>query len=174
MNGPGNIVRPLFRALSIPASGLSAQRARLDAIASNIANAETTRSGDGGAYRRRIVAFQEATTPAAPGQVQVGGAAGALMARVPAVPRPEIPSLAMDPTLALGGVRVDGIFEVEGDGPLVYEPGHPDADAAGYVRYPNVRMEEEMISLMEARRAYEANATVFQAAKAMLRRALEI
>jgi flagellar basal-body rod protein FlgC len=60
------------------------------------------------------------------------------------------------------------------EGPLVYEPGHPDADANGYVRYPNVSITDEMVSLMDARRVYEANATVFQSAKAMLRRSLDI
>jgi flagellar basal-body rod protein FlgC len=72
------------------------------------------------------------------------------------------------------GVAVRGIAEDATEGPLVYEPGHPDADAAGYVRYPNVRITDELIDLMDARRVYEANATVFQSAKAMLRRSIDI
>jgi flagellar basal-body rod protein FlgC len=72
------------------------------------------------------------------------------------------------------GVQVTGIVEDASEGPLVYEPGHPDADANGYVRYPNVRITDEMVDLMDARRVFEANATVFQSAKQMLRRALEI
>ncbi len=72
------------------------------------------------------------------------------------------------------GVRVAQIVEDASEGPLVYDPGHPDADANGYVRYPNVRVSDEMIDLLDARRIYEANATVFQSAKAMLKRAIDI
>jgi len=81
---------------------------------------------------------------------------------------------APDPSAPLGGVQVVGISEDQSEGPLVYDPGHPDANAQGYVRYPNVRITDEMVDLMEARRVYEANATVFQAAKQLLRRALDI
>jgi flagellar basal-body rod protein FlgC len=81
---------------------------------------------------------------------------------------------AEDPTEALGGVRAAAIEEDPTEGPLVYDPGHPDADANGYVRYPNVDVTRELVDLMEARRVYEANATVFQAAKQLLRRALDI
>jgi flagellar basal-body rod protein FlgC len=79
-----------------------------------------------------------------------------------------------DPSAPLGGVQVVSIGEDQSEGPLVYDPGHPDANAQGYVRYPNVRITDEMVDLMEARRVYEANATVFQAAKQLLRRALDI
>ena len=75
---------------------------------------------------------------------------------------------------AARGVQVTGIVEDTSEGPLVYEPGHPDADAAGYVRYPNVRITDEVVDLMDARRVFEANATVFQSAKQMLRRAIDI
>ena len=66
------------------------------------------------------------------------------------------------------------VVEAQGEGPIVYDPGHPDADQNGYVRYPNVRVTDEMIDLLDAKRVYEANATVFQSAKAMLKKALEI
>ena len=76
--------------------------------------------------------------------------------------------------LARLGGQVVAVGEDQSEGPLVYDPGHPDANAQGYVRYPNVRITDEMVDLMEARRVYEANATVFQAAKQLLRRALDI
>jgi flagellar basal-body rod protein FlgC len=79
-----------------------------------------------------------------------------------------------DPTQHLGGVAVTAIVEDQSEGPLVYDPGHPDANAQGYVRYPNVRVTDEMVDLMESKRIYEANVTVFQAAKQLLRRSLDI
>ncbi len=72
------------------------------------------------------------------------------------------------------GVRVAGVETDTSEGPLVYQPGHPDANADGYVRMPNVRITDEMVDLMDARRVFEANATVFQSAKQMLRRAIDI
>ncbi len=150
-------VRPLFRGLAIAASGLSAQRRKIETAAENIANAETTRTADGQPYRRKVVEL--AAKPFEPIQPAVAG-------RVPRVVPPDLAEA--------GGVEVVGIAEDATEGPLVYDPGHPDADEAGYVRYPNVRQTDEIIALMESRRAYEANATVFQAVKSMLRRALEI
>lgn len=163
---PRLLIRPLFRSLAIPASGLSAQRQRIDVIASNIANAETTRTPEGGPYRRRVVELE-----AKPYEALGAELAGPR----PRVARPVLPvQIGSDATLGFGGVRVVGVREDASEGPLVYDPGHPDADAAGYVRYPNVRITEEMVDLLEARRVYEANATVFQAVKSMLRRAIEI
>jgi flagellar basal-body rod protein FlgC len=155
----GSGLRPMFRGLAIAASGLTAQRARIETTAQNIANAETTRTEAGGAYRRKVVEL--ASRPFDP--------EGAF---VPRADRPAI-LLPIHPS-AGGGVDVLGVAEDTSDGPLVYDPGHPDADEAGYVRYPNVRMADEMVTLMDARRAYEANATVFQAVKSMLKKALEI
>ena len=157
------MVRPMFRTLGIAASGLSAQRTRLDVIASNIANAETTRGVDGAApYQRQVVRMVERGTAWQPYEVNGQG--------TPAEFR--LPS--GDPLGAMHGVEVEAVELDATEGPLVYEPGHPDADANGYVRYPNVRITDELVDLMDARRVYEANATVFQSAKAMLRRALEI
>ena len=185
--GTRTAVRPMFRPLAIAASGLSGQRARLETIASNLANAETTRTEGGGPYRRRVTVLQAAT-----GETQLFGATtpGGLSGTVtnPAPPFGtrafEVPALARGdgaievPLLGQGdglhGVRVAEVAEDASEGPLVYDPGHPDADGNGYVRYPNVRVTDEMIDLLDARRIYDANATVFQSAKAMLKRALEI
>ena len=73
-----------------------------------------------------------------------------------------------------GGVRVASIAEDKTDGPMIYDPGNPNADKNGYVRMPNVNMSEELMDLMNARRLYEANATVFQVARAMLHKAIDI
>ena len=154
---------PLFRGLDIATTGLSAQRMRMETIATNIANAETTRGPDGQPYKRRMVQLEAAT------------ALGAPPSYPPLPPDQQKDGVAApDPSTPLGGVQVVGISEDQSEGPLVYDPGHPDANAQGYVRYPNVRITDEMVDLMEARRVYEANATVFQAAKQLLRRALDI
>ncbi len=153
-----------FRSRGIALTGVSAQRVRMETIATNIANAETTRTGEGqGPYRRRVVQMETAEAQGAPPQF-------------PALLRPDGSGMTEpgDPTASFGGVRVSAIEEDASEGPLVYDPGHPDADAQGYVRYPNVRVADEMVQLMEARRVYEANASVFNAAKALLRRAIDI
>lgn len=148
--------RPYFRSMGIAASGLSAQRARIDVIATNIANAETTRTADGGPYRRRVVELREKPFS------EVAEAAGRGAGEI----RPD--------SEETGGVQVVDIVEDATPGAMVYDPGHPDADEAGYVEQPNVRITEEVVDLMEARRLYEANVTVFEAVKAMLRRAAQL
>lgn len=153
----------LFRGLSIASSGLSAQRRRIETAAANIANAETTRTADGTPYRRKVVGLEPGTV-VEPGVLK----AGELPVDIPAGELP-FPERADTP-----GVVVTGVEEDASEGPLVYDPGHPDANEDGYVRYPNVRVTDELISMMEARRLYEANATVFDAVKSMLRRATEI
>ncbi len=135
----------------ISGSGMTAQRVRLDTIANNLANVETTRGVWGEAYRRQVPVFQQRGTgsflPMAffPG----GGGAGA-------------------------GVRVTGIVSDPSPLRLVYDPEHPDADEEGYVAMPNVNVVMEMTDLIAATRAYEANATAFDATKSILQRALEI
>jgi flagellar basal-body rod protein FlgC len=201
---PQQPVRPMFRALGIAASGLSAQRARIETVAANLANAEVTRGPDGQPYRRRVAVLQTATADTRLfGAVTPGGMSGTVATPAPpfgaqafvvpalaaagrAVPRGDRGELAVPLLPAPGspfpfgqddglhGVRVAQVAEDRTEGPLVYEPGHPDADANGYVRYPNVRATDEMIDLLDARRIYDANATVFQSAKAMLKKALEI
>ncbi len=135
-----------FRAMEVSASGLAAQRLRLETVASNLANASTTRTPEGGAYRRRDVVFE--ATPA--------GAARS-------------PFEAM-----LRQVRVAEVTVDQGEPQLRFEPAHPDADAQGYVGYPNVEPVTEMVNLLGAARAYEANLTVMEATKSLMLRALEI
>ena len=150
--------RPVFDAMRIAASGLTAQRVRMDVIAQNLANVETTHTAEGGPYQRRVVQME--ADVAASGTSESAGT-----------------DTSADETSAadnVRGVRVIGIAEDTTEGPLVYNPGHPDADKNGYVRMPNVNMTDELMDLMNARRIYEANATVFQVAKAMLHRAIDI
>ena len=167
IQGVGGVVRPLFRALAIPASGLSAQRARIDVIAQNIANAETTRTPEGGPYQRRVVELAPRRVAGdAPPQIVAGEI-------VPGVRAGEIP-VPGQPQEAAVGVAVEGVATDGTEGPLVYDPGHPDADENGYVRHSNVRITDELVDMMQARRMYEANASVFEAIKGMLKRATEI
>ncbi|HXT19064.1 MAG TPA: flagellar basal body rod protein FlgC [Gemmatimonadaceae bacterium] len=192
--------RPMFSALAIASSGLSAQRTRMEIVAQNLANAETTHTAQGGPYHRRVVNLEAIgpdgsvtttttttgvapATPGAAGTVGAGGTAGTAgtaSAAVNAAAAATQNALAtattssFDGTDATGGVRVASIGEDKTDGPMVYDPGHPDADKNGYVHMPNVNMTDEMMDLMNSRRLYEANATVFQVARAMLHKAIDI
>lgn len=163
--------RPLFRSLAIASSGLGAQRARIDVIATNLANADTTRTAEGGPYRRRVVTLGEGM-PGTPWTIGAHGFAPGGPARVAQVPRVGDPMF--DATMDGNGVRVTGVEEAAGEGPMVYDPGHPDADADGYVQLPNVNTSEELIDLLSSRRLFEANASVFQAVKAILRRSAQL
>ena len=190
---PTDPVRPMFRTLGISASGLSAQSRRLETIAQNIANAGVTRGADGTPYKRQDVVMQSATadnamypgpsilTTTAPGTTNV---AGMMPPQVPTTDGPltiEVPVLTASGSGTPGssdggqwGVRVVGIAQDQGEGKLTYEPGHPDADANGYVRYPNVSTTQEMVNMLDAKRMYEANASVFATTKSMLRASLDI
>ena len=170
------IPRAMFSALAIAASGLSAQRVRMDVVAQNLSNAETTKTPDGGPYQRRTVQL-EAVIPSAITQMTT------TVVNPPPMPAPG--QLQLPPAQAIGwtpiemtndvgGVRVASIGVDNSEGAMVYNPGSPDADKNGYVRMPNVNITDELVDLMNARRIYEANATVFQVAKAMLRRAIDI
>lgn len=159
-------MRPMFRSMGISASGLSAQRQRIDAIVSNIANAETTRTEEGGPYQRRTVSM----SPAMNGPDGVFLEPGVLFPS--GVEAGELPIPPYDDYAA--GVRVNGMEVDTTEGPLVYDPSHPDADESGYVRMPNVDLTQEIVDLAEARRMYEANATALQAVKNMLQRAAQI
>ena len=130
----------MFDSLRISASGMTAERLRMDVVAANIANADTTRGPDGQPYRRREVVLQ----------------AGGSFDEV------------------LQGVQVAGIAEDQGPPRQVYDPGHPDANAQGYVSMPNVSPITEMVDLIGASRAYEANVTAMNVAKQMVNRALDI
>ena len=170
--------RPMFSALAIASSGLSAQRVRMDVIAQNLANAETLSTPGGGPYHRRVVSL-EATEPGSissatntgltpPALPSIGSIQGMPLAGV------MVGSTPIEMTNDAGGVRVASIAEDKTDGPMIYDPGNPNADKNGYVRMPNVNMSEELMDLMNARRLYEANATVFQVARAMLHKAIDI
>jgi flagellar basal-body rod protein FlgC len=143
--------------LRIGSSALNAQRLRLDVIANNIANTETTRTAAGGPYQRRDVVFR-AQEPAAflPHFVQAQREAGG------------------QPGSGPGGVKVASIVTDETPGARVYDPAHPDADEEGYVTYPNVNLVVEMTNMLSATRSYEANLTSIDAAKRMALKALEI
>ena len=140
----------IFGAIDVAASGMTAERLRLDVISNNIANVNTTRTADGGPYRRQFVVFE-------PRQ----GDASSF-------------SQVMSGQLQLNGVRVSGIRKDDSPLRMVYEPGHPDADAEGYVRMPNINIVTEMVDMMTASRAYEANVTAVNVAKSMMLKALEI
>ncbi|HHY81559.1 MAG TPA: flagellar basal body rod protein FlgC [Clostridiales bacterium] len=138
-----------FDTMRISASGLTAERLRMDIIASNIANVNTTRTEEGGPYRRRIAVFQENL------ETELNKQTGMI-------------------EKSSKGVKAVGI--IEDDSPLqsVYDPGHPDANEDGYVMMPNVNILNEMVDLIAATRAYEANVTVLNATKGMMMKALEI
>ena len=136
----------------ISASGMTAERQRLDIAAENISNAETTRTASGGTYRRKMVVLQE----------------------VPATSfRTRFNSL-LNRTASKGGVKVTQIIEDQRDLNPVYNPDHPDANEEGYVMMPNVDLVKETIDGMSATRAYEANITAFNAMKLMAQKALDI
>ena len=139
----------LFSTLDIAASGLSAQRLRLDLIAGNLANAHTTRTASGGPFRRQLPVFQAMDYHLH----RAGGSA---------------------PVLGGGGVRVLGIVEDQSPLKMVYDPTHPDANQDGYVFYPNVDPILEMADLITASRAFEANLSVMEASKQLITRALTI
>jgi flagellar basal-body rod protein FlgC len=166
-------MKPMFRTLGIAASGLSAQRARLEAAASNIANAETTQTSDGAPYRRLIVQLAEkAPEPSPPyGAFPVGGTPWDLSAMGPA---PAFGVATANPIDQANGVLVTRYTEDQTEGPLVYRPGHPNADANGYVRMPNVNIAEESAELMDAKRLYEANQTVFQVMRGLLKQTIRL
>jgi flagellar basal-body rod protein FlgC len=147
----------IFGSLDISASALSAERLRMDVTAENLANAQSTRTANGGPYRRKEV-VTEATGD--------GGFASAL-----ASARGGASGSGGGPD---GGVRVAAIVEDQTPNRLVYDPGHPDANAQGYVSMPNVNPVTEMVDLISASRSYEANVTAMQTSKQMFTKTLDI
>lgn len=133
----------------IAASGLTAERMRMEVAANNIANAHATRSADGGPYRRQTVSFSSVFNEGANAR-DVG------MAR------------------HLGGVKIDGIQADSTPLPKIFDPGHPDADADGFVTMPNVQIPHEMVDLLTASRAYEANLKSLQTHRRMAEQALSM
>lgn len=128
-------VRQLMPGLGTSADGMSVQQRFMEVIARNLANAETTRTPEGGAYKR------------------------------------EVATVGTDPNTGTPTMQVS---QDPNPGRLIYDPAHPDANAQGFVEYPNVDVNTELVDLMIVRRVHEANVSVFQAAKAMMRRALDI
>jgi len=141
----------LFGSLSVSASGLEAQRLRAETITSNLANAETTRTPDGGPWRRRdvVMVSQAQTSPFS------------------AVFQTELDSGQV-------GVGVQEIRIDQREPELRYMPGHPDADPNGYVAFPHVQPAEEMVDLLGASRGYQANVAAFGAVKDMLNRSIDL
>ena len=176
-----------FNSFNTSASGLAAQGVRLDIIAQNIANVDTTRTADGGPYRRQAVVFEErgrdfqgfrsvfsnvlqpptlTTTPLGTlnpiqlGLIPLGGT--------------NITTIGGMPFDASTGVRVRGIVPDMTPGPMVFDPDHPDADENGYVHRPNVNIVAEMTNMISASRSYEANMTSINVTRAMINRTLEL
>ena len=143
----------MFDSFDINASGLTAQRYRMDTISENVANAETTRTEDGTPYVRKVVTFSEKESQ---------------------TPFSRVLNKATD-NYSGKGVKVSGTYEdTWTEGNKVYDPSHPDADEDGYVTYPNVNIVTEMTNLIDASRGYEANATAFTASKSMALKGLEM
>jgi flagellar basal-body rod protein FlgC len=164
----------LFGAIKISASGLSGQRTKLDVVAQNLANAETTRTADGTPYRRQRAIFEQVLGD------KLNRHAGRL-GRGPEGRLARTHPRHMEGRLGVGAERppegVESGVEVAPDASdfrVVYDPGHPDADDAGYVLLPNVNPITEMVDMIEASRAYEANISAVQTAKDMFGDALKI
>lgn len=144
----------LFGLFQVSGSALAAERLRAEVATSNLANAETTRTPEGGPYRRRMVVFS--SQPASPFRLLLAD------------------SLGGEGGPASGGVRLSEVVDDSSPAQRRYEPGHPDADENGYVAYPAINPVQEMVDLMGAERAYELNASAVQAAKQMIQQSLQI
>ena len=143
----------MFTSFDINASGMTAQRYRMDIISENIANANTTRTEDGTPYRRKVVTFEEKGSH---------------------TPFAHVLNQARD-KYSGSGVKVTGVYEdTWTEMNKVYDPSHPDADENGYVTYPNVDTVTEMVNLIDASRSYGANATAFESSKSIAMQGLNI
>ena len=140
----------MFRSIDTAASGMTAERLRLDVVSNNLANVNTTRTAAGGPYRRQQVVF------------------------APREGENTFSSLLKQELETGNGVRVVGIVQDQSPLKPVYDPQHPDADANGYVQMPNINVVSEMVDMMTASRAYEANVAAVNAAKTMALKALDI
>ena len=151
----------MFSSLNISASGLSVQRMKLDVIAENLANVETTRTEGGKPYTRKTIEVEAAERSATPSFSEIygsliGGFDEAGPSSGPVIPVAEV------------------VEDNETPFTLKYDPGHPDADSNGMVKMPNVNIIDEMVEMVTATRAYEANVTAIESAKNMFMRALQI
>jgi flagellar basal-body rod protein FlgC len=143
----------LFDAIGSSASGMQAERVRMDVVSENLANAETTKAANGQPYRRKEVVFQEAGAQGSSFASILAGASGDAQTH---------------------GVKVSGIVEDASPLKRIYDPGHPDADKDGYVTMPNVNTVTEMTDLISSSRSYEANVTAMQTAKTMFSKTLDL
>lgn len=143
----------IFNSMNVSATGLTAERLRMDTIAKNIANANTTRTANGSPYRRQVVVFKT---------------------RENNNPFSKVLTNATRKQTNMAGVEVVGIKNDNSPLKKVYDPGHPDSDQEGYVMMPNVDVVTEMANMISASRGYEANVTALNAAKSMALKALEI
>ena len=139
----------VFNSMQINSSGLTLERLKMDTISTNIANINTTRTAEGGPYKRKEVLFQESLINE----------------------KSKFTGLIEKKSV---GVKVTGIAEDNENLKMVYDPSHPDADEEGYVMMSNVNMVDEMIALINTQRSYEANVTALNTSKSMLKKALEI
>ena len=157
----------MFTSFDIAATGLSAQRYRMDTISENVANANTTRTADGTPYRRKVVTF---TTQETDFQNNFGHVLDHIVGKG----HTSHTYKASQDQIGCG-VKVTNVSEDENT-PMnkVYDPSHPDADEDGYVTYPNVNIITEMTNLIDASRAYEANATAFDASKSIAMKGLSL
>lgn len=138
--------------INISASALTAEKLRMDIISKNIANANTTRTANGTPYRRQVVVF-DGSQNNVPFSQYLNDASKSMIGT---------------------GVKVKGIVEDKSPFKMQYDPGNPDADENGYVKMPNVDVMTEMVNMITASRAYEANVTAINSAKSMAMKALEI
>jgi flagellar basal-body rod protein FlgC len=143
----------LFGVMGISASGLNAQRTRAEVVAGNMANAESTRTPEGGPYQRKEVVLQS---------------------QGPSSFRMQLAGAASQPGNVASGVAVRSIVTDAAAPIMRYEPSHPDADSNGFVAYPNINPVLEMTDLMGAARAYQMNASAVQAAKQMIQQSIEL
>ncbi|SCY14516.1 flagellar basal body rod protein FlgC [Alkaliphilus peptidifermentans] len=142
-----------FNSINVSATGLTAERLRMDTISKNIANANTTRTANGSPYRRQVVVFKTKDSN---------------------MPFSQFLSTSARNNIKQNGVEVVGIKDDQSPLKKVYDPGHPDSDQEGYVSMPNVDIITEMANMISASRGYEANVTALNASKSMAMKALQI
>lgn len=161
----------LLNAIDISSRGLSVQRAKMNVVAENIANAETTETPKGGPYRRQQVVVEEDKIKTSfTSQLKK---AGVKLSRTNKHHMPsKLQVLKGDTEIA--DVNMKTVQASKDDYKLVYDPSHPDADADGYVKYPDIEVVTEMVDMMAASRAYEANTVAISTAKTMAEKALDI
>ena len=161
-----------FGIFDIASSGMHAQRIKMDTISSNIANVNTTRDefGNIAVYRKKQVNFKEMAL-----EKGYTFPRGNVSVEFEPISDPKlVGGVSMGGSAIPNGVMVDSIVESENPTRIVYDPNHPDADENGYVELPNVNVVDEMVNMVSASRAYEANVTIAQTAKTMIQSAMDI